>query len=332
MKPKKVFAMNSQHYIGLDLGGTDLKFVLINEDLKIIDKGRQPSHGDGSRDKIIDGMISAVQHLRRNNPGCQINSIGIGTPGSVHLPTGSTMGVNPNMPNWNDVPVRDLMQNALNIPVVVDNDANLMALGEQKMGAGIGVKNAIGITLGTGVGGGIIIDDRLFRGAGYFGGEIGHIQIEHNGRKCGCGAYGCLETYASATGIVRSVEEFLEKYEDPKLKKAFEKEGFSVKELFALARNNNAAAQTVVETSVRYLGAGLGSLINVFNPERIIIGGGVSKAGSFFLDKIRTVIGDYTMPVILAKCEIVLAILGNDAGMLGAAILAKDWENYLNHF
>ena len=224
-----------------------------------------------------------------------------------------------------DVPVRDLLQKHINKPVYLGNDANVAALGESISGAAKGHDNAVMITLGTGVGGGIIIDGKIYEGYRSAGAELGHILLQHNGEKCSCGRKGCWEAYAAAPALIRQTKAAMEKNPESKLHEFAEKEGkVSGRTAFSAARAGDKVAQEVVETYCEYVAEGLVDIVNVFRPEVIIVGGGLSNEGDYLISRLKAFInkssyGNYIHP----EQVIVTATLGNDAGIIGAALLGK---------
>jgi len=307
---------NADYLIGVDLGGTAIKYGICNSDGTIL----KEFISDTKRDAPIDSMLRKIREsindaLRyANQEKIDILAIGLGTPGLVDINTGYLMGNAPNLKYWRSVPVRERLQSELTIPVFVDNDANAMAYGEFSFGAGKDLEDLICITLGTGIGGGIIIKGEMFRGSKYAGAELGHMSIHYNGKKCRCGGIGCWELYASATAMI---ENYLAK--NPKVK------SISPQEIFEQCKDGNEIAVQVVLDEVELTGAGLASLVNIFNPQRIIIGGGLSEAGQWFIDQIAEAVERRAVKDSFRSVEIVAAQLGNKAGWLGAAALAHQY-------
>ncbi len=299
--------------MGIDIGGTAIKHGLFSLQGEIIlqDSTTTPSRAPKKEilDKILWIIQQDLQYAKKHD--LQIPVIGIGTPGSVDIRRGFLMGSTPNFTHWRDVPIGEYLTEKSGIPVFVDNDANLMAYGEFIFGAGKGRRNVICITLGTGIGGGVIVEGELYRGHYFAGAELGHITIDFDGRKCKCGGTGCLERYASATALIKD-------YNDKNQSEPVE----GTKQIFQRLNKGDGTARQVLDQYIHYLGAGLSSFVNIFNPERIVIGGGVSEAGERFIRKIEKATRERAMPASMNHVEIVSAHLGNRAGMLGAAAYA----------
>ncbi|MDZ7372243.1 MAG: ROK family protein, partial [candidate division KSB1 bacterium] len=245
-------------------------------------------------------------------------AIGVGSPGAIDFENGRLIGSTPNIPHWENADIRKQLEAEFSIPVWADNDANIMAFAEARHGAAEGGKNVICATLGTGIGGGILIDGELYRGKNYTAGEIGHMAIVHNGLPCNCGGKGCFEQYASAPAMVRHYAEILEANGKKLPKDA------STVTIFANAAAGEKEAQQAIDVTVDYLGTGFASLANIFNPEIIVIGGGVAEAGDEFIAKIRENVFSKAMKPTLKDLKVVRATLGNDAGFIGAIILAAE--------
>lgn len=308
----------TDHLIGVDLGGTAIKYGICKSDGTIlkefINDTERNAPVDSILQKISESIKDALQYA--NKKKIEIAAVGLGTPGLVNIDTGYLMGNAPNFKYWRNVEVKKRLESGLTIPVFVDNDANAMAYGESCFGAGKDFDDLICITLGTGIGGGIIINGELFRGSKYAGAELGHMSIHYNGKKCRCGGIGCWELYASATAMI---ENYLIK--NPKVK------SISPREIFKQYKEGNEIAAQVVKDEVELTGAGLASLVNIFNPQRIIIGGGLSEAGQWFIDQIVQATERRAVKDSFRSVEIVAAQLGNQAGWLGAAALAR--QQYL---
>jgi len=305
--------MKTLYAIGIDIGGTSIKHGICSSDGRLLKQDAESTHSEAPKEVILKNIISLI--LRNldysRQKGITISAVGVGTPGSVDIERGFLMGSTPNFKHWRDVAIADSIRKHINLPVFVDNDANLMAFGEFTFGAGKEKKDVICLTLGTGIGGGIIIDGEIYRGSYYAGAELGHMSIDYQGIPCNCGGQGCLERYASATALIEDYNK-----ENP------HHPVNGTKEIFLLLDKGDLSAQKVIKRFVEYLAAGVANIINIFNPEMIIIGGGVSKAGKKFIDDIKVVCRKRAMPVSSKNVEIVGATLGNDAGMMGAAAFA----------
>ncbi|MGC6770201.1 ROK family glucokinase [Enterococcus sp. LJL128] len=311
--------------IGIDLGGTTIKFAILTLDGEIQQKWSIETNilDDGTH--IVPDIIASINH-RISLYGMDKSDfvgIGMGTPGSVDIEAGTVVGAY-NL-NWITVqPVKELIEAGTGIPYTVDNDANVAALGERWKGAGENDANVAFITLGTGVGGGIIAEGQLLHGTAGCAGEIGHATVDPEGFQCTCGKRGCLETVASATGVVRLARKLSEEYAgDSELKQMIDDgQAVSSKDVFEYAEKGDAFALMVVDKVCFYLGLALGNIGNILNPSSIVIGGGVSAAGEFLRSRVENYFNEFTFPQVRESTKIKLAILGNEAGVVGAASLA----------
>lgn len=320
--------MAEKWLIGVDLGGTTTKIAFFNYYGEILHKWEIPT--DVSNEgknittdiaKAIDGKLDELGRSKSN-----ILGIGIGAPGPVNLSTGGIYeAVNL---GWKDeYPLQDLLEVETSLPVVVDNDANCAALGEMWKGAGNGAKDIVCVTLGTGVGGGVITNGDVVHGKSGAAGELGHItSVAEGGAPCNCGKSGCLETIASATGIVRLAVEGLKKADQQgALGSIFRQVGqVTAKDIFDTAREGDEIAKSVIKEVSFQLGLALANIANTLNPEKIVLGGGVSKAGSVLLNPVKESFLQYSFPRVGKSTEIALATLGNDAGVIGAAWIVKN--------
>ncbi|KRM89244.1 ROK family glucokinase [Liquorilactobacillus vini] len=314
--------------IGIDLGGTTIKFAILTDNGEIQQKWSVATNilDDGSH--IVPDIVASLQHhlkLYQMTPD-QFTGIGMGSPGTVDLKKGTVIGAY-NL-NWKTLqPVKEVIEDKLGIPFAVDNDANVAALGEQWKGAGENDANVVFITLGTGVGGGIISNGQLIHGV-QAAGEIGHMNVEPAGYLCTCGNHGCLETYASATGIVRVAHDLAEEYAgSAQLKQQLDNgEDVSAKTVFDLAKTGDQLALMVVDRVCSYLGRACANIGNLLDPSAIVIGGGVSAAGEFLLKKVDQTFQQYAFPTVRQTTKLKLAQLGNDAGVIGAASLALKFK------
>lgn len=318
--------MYEKWLVGVDIGGTTIKIAFINQNGEIIHKWEIPTnksergyHIPADIAKSIDQKLFELE-LNKN----KLIGIGIGAPGPVHLSNGS-IGVAVNL-GWENFHLKDLLEMETSLPVIVDNDANVAAIGEMWKGAGEGAKNLICVTLGTGVGGGIIANGEIIHGVNGAGGEIGHItSIIEGGVKCNCGKKGCLETLVSATGIVRLTMKELSYTDAPSILRNYyhEHQTISSKLVFEAAKEGDELARKVINKVTFYLGLSLANLANALNPEKIVVGGGVSKAGDALLLPLKEQFTCFAFPRVSESVELAIATLSNDAGVIGAAWLAK---------
>ncbi|SDY54538.1 glucokinase [Evansella caseinilytica] len=310
---------------GIDIGGTTVKLSFIDVQGNILTKWEIPTNiADGGKHIVKDIAATIEEKLAELGLNkSHLMGIGIGAPGFIDVKNGIIFeAVNI---GWKDFHLKEEIETLLAVPAFVDNDANLAAVGEMWQGAGKGAKNLICVTLGTGVGGGIIADGEIIHGQSGMAGEIGHIAaVTENGAPCNCGKTGCLETVASATGISRLALEALDKNNTGKLTDILAQHGkLSTKDVFTAAQENDAVALSVIDEATRHLGLVLANLANAINPETIVIGGGVSRAGDYLVHHIRRYFNRFAIPKIANETKMHIATLGNDAGVYGAAWLAK---------
>ncbi|HFU4351804.1 TPA: ROK family glucokinase [Streptococcus suis] len=311
--------------IGIDLGGTSVKLAILTTIGEIQEKWSIKTNILDEGSHIVPDIIDSIKH-RFETYGLtkeDFLGVGMGSPGVVDSEAGTVIGAY-NL-NWKTLQlVKDQFESALGLPFFIDNDANVAALGEQWVGAGNNNPNVVFMTLGTGVGGGVIAAGNLIRGVKGAGGELGHITVDFDAPfACTCGKKGCLETVASATGIVNLTRRYAEEYAgDAKLKQLIDDgEEVTAKDVFDLAKEGDDLALIVYRHFSNYLGVACANIAAVLNPAYIVLGGGVSAAGEFLLDGVRNVFADNSFPQIKESTQIVLATRGNDAGVLGAASL-----------
>ncbi|HFI0938718.1 TPA: ROK family glucokinase [Streptococcus suis] len=315
----------SKKIIGIDLGGTSVKLAILTTDGEIQEKWSIKTNilDDGSH--IVPDIIDSIQQ-RFETHGLTKDDflgVGMGSPGVVDSEAGTVIGAY-NL-NWKTLQlVKEQFESTLGLPFFIDNDANVAALGEQWVGAGNNNPNVVFMTLGTGVGGGVIAAGNLIRGVKGAGGELGHITVDFDEPfACTCGKKGCLETVASATGIVNLSRRYADQYAgDAKLKQMIDDgQDVTAKDVFDLAKEGDDLALIVYRHFSEYLGVACANIAAVLNPAYIVLGGGVSAAGEFLLDGVRKVFAENSFPQIKESTQIVLATRGNDAGVLGAASL-----------
>ncbi|HEY0222476.1 ROK family glucokinase [Lactovum miscens] len=313
--------------IGIDLGGTSIKFGILTADGQVQDKWSVATNVLDEGKHIVPDIVESINHrleiykLDKND----FSGVGMGSPGSVDIEKGTVTGAY-NLGWKTTQEVGSVITAETGLPFAIDNDANVAALGERWVGAGENNPDVVFITLGTGVGGGIIAGGNLIHGIAGAGGEIGHIVVvPEDGFECTCGSRGCLETVASATGVVRVARQMAEEFEgDSLIKNALDSgESVSSKDIFVAAEDGDLFASKVVDKVSMYLGLACGNLGNTLNPDSIVIGGGVSAAGEFLRKQIESYFKKFTFPTVRKTTSIKLATLGNDAGIIGAASLAK---------
>ena len=310
------------HYLGIDLGGTNVAAAVVDREGTILGKVSLPTPRAGA-EAVADQMAAAARAAaeKAGVPLEQVESVGIGSPGTIE-PEQGLIRFWSNL-NFVDVPLGGLMEARLHKKIYLENDANAAALGEYAAGAGKGSQSMVAITLGTGVGGGAVLNGKLYTGFNYAGMEVGHFVIEYGGRLCTCGRKGCFEAYCSATALIKRTREVMEEHPDSLLwQLAGSLEGVDGRTPFDAAAQGDAAAGKVIDEYVNYLGCGVASLVNIFQPEVFCIGGGPSAQGETLMAPVRYILNreDYARNSI-RRTRLVRAALGNDAGIIGAALL-----------
>ena len=310
--------------LGIDLGGTTTKFAIMKPQGEIQQRWSIQTDVLNDGNNIIPNIIDSINHHLQlyQMSAKQFQGIGIGTPGSVDYQTG-TVDSAFNL-NWDrPMALKEQIELHTNIPVQVENDANVAALGERWLGAGKNADNVAFVTLGTGVGGGIIINGQIVHGQGGSAGEIGHMTINPQGYRCTCGKRGCLETVASATGIVHVARDYAQEYAgDSELKASLDNgDDLTAKDVFDLVKQNDPLALKVTSAVCDQLGLALSIVAVTINPQYIIIGGGVSNAGDFLLQRVQESYNRYVFSSVKKTTTLTLATLGNEAGVIGAASL-----------
>jgi glucokinase len=310
--------MSDNIYVGADIGGTAIKVGICNERGDLLQTFEGSTETDQGTDRILSNIAGYARQIVTESPYTweQVVGVGVGIAGFMDIPKGF-IKFSPNLPLTN-VPLKDYMEATLNKKVRVNNDANVAALGEAWGGAGRGVSSCVCYTLGTGVGGGIVVDGRLIEGFSGMGGELGHMSIvpDLEAIQCGCGKMGCLETVSSATGIIRMAKDAVERGDRTTLSLV---ETITAKDVIDAAKSGDEVAQRIVSRAAFYLGKSLAVVSVVVNPQRFILGGGVSAAGEFLFAQVREVFHKYAQDKAQEGVDIVAAELGNNAGVVGAA-------------
>lgn len=314
-----------KYYVGIDLGGTNIVAGVVDENYNIIAKASTKTNCPRPEKEIANDMARmALQAVKNANLTIdQIEWIGVGTPGIANSATGIIEYSN-NL-GFKNTPMVKYIQETINKPVFIENDANAAAYGEFVAGAAKGAENAVCITLGTGVGGGIIINGKIYSGSNFAGAEIGHTVIEVDGPQCSCGRKGCFEVFSSATGLIRMSKEAMSEHPESLMNKMAEEKGkVTARTSFDAMRAGDSAAKEVVEKYIKYLAAGITNTINIFQPDILCIGGGVCNEGDPLLLPVKALVKQEVYTRNSEKnTEIVIAKLGNDAGIIGAAFLGR---------
>ncbi len=312
------------YYIGIDIGGTNIACGVVNDSYEIIARSKVKTNAPRPYAEILEDIKKAVvlacEEAKISSKDAE--SIGIGCPGTCN--SDGIVEYSNNL-GFVNVPLRPDIEAAFGVKTYLDNDANAAAFGEFIAGSAKGAKNAVAITLGTGVGAGIIIDGKIYSGSNCAGGEIGHTVIVVDGRPCTCGRKGCFEAYSSATGLVNMTREAAEQNPDSVMNKFIAEDGkVSARTAYKAMKQGDEAGKVVTEQYVKYLAAGIANTINTFQPDILCVGGGVCNEGDTLLVPLRKAVAEQVYTKNSAKnTEIVVCSLGNDAGIIGAALLCK---------
>lgn len=313
-------------YLGIDLGGTNIKVGLFDDQLNSVDELWRPTQSETNSITVVSNLTNAIQELLIRNQVRQsmLQAIGIGVPGLLDIAAGISK-FSPNFANWADVPIKHIFEEQFHVPVFIDNDVRVNLYGEWQRGVGIDQTNLLMVTLGTGMGSGIVVDGHVLYGATTSAGEIGHMNMYRHGRPCACGSSGCLGRYVSGRGIVKTAQE--------KLAAGFtsivaewtnnQPAQITAKMLSEADDQHDQMAHAVWQETGELLGYGLANAINLYNPAMLIIGGGVANAGERLLVPMKRSIHQHGLKIAVAACQIETAKLGDRAGMIGAAIVAQ---------
>jgi glucokinase len=318
-------SLEKKYSIGVDLGGTNIVSAIVNCQGKIVNSFKVPTLVQRGKEATIKRIIETIHEniIQSTIALDDIIGIGIGAPGPLDIKRG-IINFAPNLPGWIDVPLKKKLENEFNIKVVLENDANAAAWGERCFGAGQGVNNLVCFTLGTGIGGGIIIDGKIYHGNNYGAAELGHMTVNKDGPRCNCGNYGCLEAYSSATGIKNRIKnrikegiksEFLN-FDDDNLF-----ESLRLKSIFEAARKGDRLTSDIVEEAISYLGIAIANIANILNPEMVVLVGGITNEGDKLLIPLGKEVKKRAFYSNYKSLKIVIGKLAGNAGVLGAAAL-----------
>ncbi len=306
-----------KYAVGIDIGGSFIKYALISDKGDVVFSSKLATQAEISKQQVLDNVVKAcrraIAYADMNT--CPVEGIGVGTPGVVDTEEGIVIGGAETIVDWSDINLKDILESKYRVPVYIDNDANLMGLGESRFGAGDNTSDAVFLTVGAGVGGSVVIDHKLFGGRKNRGTELGHIPIFIDGDVCGCGAKGCLDEYASVRALVKRFKERIsnDSHNYP--------EHIDGEVIVDLYKKNDKHAVASLNENCEFLGRGVAAYINIFSPEKVIIGGGIAEAGDFYIDRIKRAALDNAVSDCINNVEIVGAELGNLAGCMGAACL-----------
>jgi len=311
--------------IGIDVGGTNVKIALVDDKGKITYSNSVPTRAEMGYEYTINNMKQAIRDLLSETKlsAKDIEGIGFGLPGQVDFKSGIVRLIT-NIPGWVEIPLARIIEDEFHIPTRIDNDVRCAALGELNYGAGKGCENLICITVGTGIGSGLIVNGKLVRGASNAAGEIGHIKLQiHDGPICGCGDTGCLEAFASGPSIVALAEEYIKGGKSTKYREMANGNPITPYIVCEAAKAGDAVAKRIFTIIGEYIGVGMASAVNLLNPERIIVGGGVADAGDILMAPLKESLKKRAMKISGDAVEVVPAQLGNTAGVIGASLLIE---------
>ncbi len=318
-------SVEKKYSTGVDLGGTNIVSAIVNYQGKIVNSIKVPTFAEKGKESTIKRTIKTIHEniVQSTIAFNDIIGIGIGAPGPLDVKRG-IINFAPNLPGWRDVPLRKILEDEFNTKVVLENDANTAAWGERCFGMSRGVNNLVCFTLGTGIGGGIIIDGKIYHGNNYGAAELGHMTVNKDGPRCNCGNYGCLEAYSSATGIKNRIRDRIKEgiksrflsFDDDELL-----ESLRLKLIFETARKGDKLTKGVVEEAISYLGIAIANIANILNPEMVVLVGGITNEGNKLLIPLRMEVKKRALYSNYKSLKIVIGKLGGNAGVLGAAAL-----------
>lgn len=316
---------NRDVIVGIDLGGTRFRVCLAEPTGRILRRLSRPTQHEEGPERVVARLAAAVRELGGDELPATVLGVGVGAPGPLDPWLGVIFQA-PNMPGWRDVPLRQMLAEALALPVHLGNDANLAALGETSFGAARGCRNVVYITVSTGIGGGVIEDNRLLLGARGLAAEVGHMVVEPRGPRCGCGNWGCVEALASGTAIARVARERLASGEPSALGDLPGPPEVSItaERVAAAAAAGDPLASAVMRSAAEYLGIAVVNVLHLYDPEVVVLGGGVCLAGEMIFAPVRAAITARAMAAYRARARVVPAALGDDAGLLGAVALVNE--------
>ncbi|GJQ48250.1 glucokinase [Candidatus Kuenenia stuttgartiensis] len=314
-----------KYIIGVDLGGTNLKAGIVGRDGNILYQFSIKTNAHAESQVISHQICELIAGIIKNVriEKSDILGIGLGSPGLIDK-KGETILFSPNLSKWRDIPIKKIISDTFGLPCILENDANAAAWGEKWVGAGKDVSSLVMLTLGTGIGGGIILDNKLWRGINNTAGEIGHMSIQTDGPLCNCGNYGCIEVYASAPGMVRRFRELLESGKASLLKKD---EEITAKRINEAAVQGDGASLSIIEETGRYLGIAIVNIIHILNPGAVVLSGGLIGSGELLMRPVKRTIEERVLKASYKDTKILFSQLGTDAGIIGAAgCLLKELE------
>lgn len=308
-------------YLGIDIGGTNIRLGVVDDKGKILLRKRLPTLKEQGKEVVIVRLLKAINSIIGDSK-YTIRGIGIGCPGPLDSKRGIVLSP-PNLPDWKDLHLREIVKRRFNLPVYLENDANCAGLGESWQGAGKGASSMVLFTLGTGIGSALILNKKLWKGKDGFASELGHVSINPKGPKCKCGNRGCLELYASATAVVRRIKQALKKGMKSKVFKPT-KENITAAKIYQAAKMGDELSKRILDETGFYLGVAIANIVNALNPEIVVLSGGMTKAGRLLFDKIKGTVKSRALKEAVGGLKIVLGKLGEDAGIIGASWRVKN--------
>ncbi|MFC2020571.1 ROK family protein [Chloroflexota bacterium] len=311
----------------VDLGGTKMIIAIISDKGEVISRQYHPTLADEGPQAVIERLLSGIDRLIKESKlsPSQLRAISLATAGVIDIKRG-IVTESPNLPGWKNIALRSIVEEKYKLNTFLINDADAAALGEHRFGAGRGINTLILLTLGTGIGGGIIIDGKLYIGPTGSAAEIGHMVIDANGPECSCGHNGCLETLASGTAVAREAINRISQGEKSSIAEMVKGkiEAITAETVYLAAKDGDSLALEAIAKAAYYLGLGVVNLVNIFNPEMVIMGGGMANMGDLLLEPVRGMVKERAFPLLAQSVRIVTARLGNDAGVFGAAAFALE--------
>lgn len=315
-------------YAGIDIGGTNVKFGLFDSSAKVLYREQKPTMAEKGPMPLMHMVGNIAERLLyyAADEEYDVRWLGVGTPGAVDFRSGRVIGPSPNIPGWQGMEIGGTLRERLNMPVWVDNDVHAMALAELRFGAAIGAGSVVCVTVGTGIGGAVVIEGKVWRGATFSAGELGHMPINFDADIVHGGMHGSIEAYCATPAILNRVRGLLKKELTPIFEEILEGdiESLSIKKLFAAHKKGDHIASEVLTETAKVLGIGLAGVVNLLNPEVVIIGGGVVDAGGGFIETVSTKVKELAFASAVEKLTVVKAALGNDAGFIGAGLLGEE--------
>lgn len=314
-----------QSYLGIDLGATLIKHTLISAEGNPGPVHRLETDASGGRESVLGQIRKIITDVRSSPEGSRLAAVGLGTPGLINN-RGEIIGEAVNIPGWHDFPLQETVRSFTDLPVFVANDVSLTAFGEFMYGAGQSdsSRNLVCISIGTGIGGGLVLDGELYLGTHGLAAEIGHLIVEPGGAPCGCGQRGCLEQYASARGMIRICLETFRSYESPLADLAAESpDKITAETLFRFRREGDALAAAITGRAAQMLARGIGHTINLLSPDSVVLCGGVMHSADLLVPEVLTHLEENSLPVTRKYCTVLPGNLGSDAGVIGAGAYAE---------